>query len=586
LDQIPVVRTVKKEWSNLAGSAHYHEEREGAGAGVPFMTKAQQSFSRDIQALFDAGASGELTDRQLLERFKARDDEAAERAFAVLVERHGPMVLRACHSILRDRHAGEDAFQATFLILSRKAGSLWFRDSLGPWLYGVACRVAQCARATALRRQTHEQKAAELATLTANDETWDDRDAVLYEELNRLPERYRLAVLMCDVEGLTQEQAARRLGWPAGTVRSRLARGRGRLRNRLTRRGLAPALVPLGASLAPPAVPASLAALTAEAAVRFGAGPAALGTVASAIALSEGVMSVMFMSKLKLILAVAITSGFIVSGTTVLGYRAMGLRQVAPAEANRQPKNQVVTQADPNAPAPPGLESLSSIAQARLDVARRIRDNMQRLFLAGQLDELSFLSAQRRYDDVVDAVAVKNDAGRVRFGEVRVAELKHVEQNVRKQFSNGERSEIDVLAVESDRLEAEHTLAKAKAKFGAAGKAVRARVEVAKRLRDATYKRFKGGLAGAEEYLVWQKRYHDLAYAVVLIDGGDRIQFFEGRLAELKRVEQLMSELFDKGQIQQSDVDIVQYYRLEADEALATAKAEIGEVPDQAVKKD
>ena len=259
----PVLEWPKKDGA-ISFIQHIIMRRVTGQSEVQSMVYGQQSFSRDIQSLFDTGAMGELTDRQLLERFKPRDNEAAELAFAVLVERHGPIVFHTCFSILRDRHAAEDAFQATFLILSRKAGSLWVRGSLGPWLYGVACRVAWSARSDAFRRRTHEQRAAERMTLSSDESGRDDRDAVIYEELNRLPERYRLAVMMCDMEGLTQEQAARRLGWPAGTVRSRLARGRGRLRDRLTRRGLAPAVVPVGASLARPAVPALLAASTVE----------------------------------------------------------------------------------------------------------------------------------------------------------------------------------------------------------------------------------------------------------------------------------------------------------------------------------
>ena len=107
---------------------------------------------RHLQTLFDVGTIGELTDGQLLERFAVRDGEAAEMAFAALVDRHGPMVLRTCRSVLRDPHAAEDAFQATFLVLVRKARGLWVRDSLGPWLHQVASRVASSARAEAARR--------------------------------------------------------------------------------------------------------------------------------------------------------------------------------------------------------------------------------------------------------------------------------------------------------------------------------------------------------------------------------------------------------------------------------------------------
>jgi RNA polymerase sigma factor (sigma-70 family) len=562
------------------------EESETPARGVQFMMKGQQSFGRNIQALFDAGAIGELTDRQLLELFKDRDPEAAELAFAVLVERHGPMVFRACRSILRDRHAAEDAFQATFLILSRKAGSLWFRDSLGPWLYRVACRVSWCGRSAAARRRTHEQKAAELMTLVVDDSGWDDRDAVIYEELNQLPERYRLAVLMCDLEGLTQEQAARRLGWPSGTVRSRLARGRGRLRDRLTRRGLAPAIGPVVVSLARPAVPASLTALTVETALRFAAGSAATGVVSSAIAVTEGMMSVMFMSKLKLILTVAITSGVIVSGTALLGHRAMGLPRAQPAEAKPQPKGQVGTAEKPTEPALPAPESLSQNAKARLDIAKKLRDNAYILFQEGEVDLVKCLSAQRRYDDVVGAVTVKSAADRVRFGEVRVAALKRIEQIVRELHAKGQVSEIEVLTVELDRLEAEDALAKAKAKIGVGGNAVKARLQVAKKLRDAMYLRFTGFEIGAEQYLSWHKRYDDLAYAVTLMTGGDRVRLFADQVAELKQVEQLVKELFQAGRMQETDLHIVQYYLLEVEESLARAKVEYGEGHGKAVNNE
>ena len=113
--------------------------------------------------LFNVGTAGGLTDGQLLERFTAQGGEAAELAFATLVERHGPMVLRVCRSVLRDPEEAHDAFQATFLVLVRRAGSLWVRDSLGPWLHQVAYRVASCARSAAARRRRHERRAAELA---------------------------------------------------------------------------------------------------------------------------------------------------------------------------------------------------------------------------------------------------------------------------------------------------------------------------------------------------------------------------------------------------------------------------------------
>ncbi len=194
---------------------------------------------RQLRTLFEMGTLGDLTDGQLLERFATSRGETADQAFAVLVERHGPMVLRVCRGVLADTHDTQDAFQATFLVLVRKARGLWVRDSLGPWLHQVAFRTASCARASAARRRRHEQAAGE--TVLENRtvvERIDEDVRWLHEEINRLPERFRAPIVLCDLEGNTHEQAARHLGWPIGTVKSRQARGRQRLRDRLLRRGL------------------------------------------------------------------------------------------------------------------------------------------------------------------------------------------------------------------------------------------------------------------------------------------------------------------------------------------------------------
>ncbi|QEH32428.1 ECF RNA polymerase sigma factor SigE [Aquisphaera giovannonii] len=276
---------------------------------------------RHLRTLFAAGANGTLTDGQLLERFLAREGEAAELAFATLVELHGPMVLRVCRTILRDGHDADDAFQATFLVLARRARSLWVRDSLGPWLHQVARRVATHARAELLRRREAESRAAESAPrgTPATPAEFDLGD-ILHEELSRLPASYRSAVVLCCLEGLTVEQAAGRLGWPMGTVQSRLARGRQRLRERLTRRGLAPAVVATAvmssADRAGAAVPAGLAESATAAAMRFAASqPIATGTVpAAAIALAEGVLGTMTRSSVKIAGTALVAAGLAVAG--------------------------------------------------------------------------------------------------------------------------------------------------------------------------------------------------------------------------------------------------------------------------------
>jgi HlyD family secretion protein len=224
---------------------------------------------RQLRTLFNVGAIRELSDGQLLERFAAGRGEAAELAFAALVERHGPMVLRVCRGVLDDPHESQDAFQATFLVLVTKVRALWVRDSLGPWLHQVAYRTASCARATSARRRRLERRAA-VREESGRTEVVDDLGRVLHEEIDRLPERYRAPVVLCDLEGRTHEQAARHLGWPVGTVKSRQARARERLRGRLVRRGFAPGvglLVPSTGLAAP--LPLALVDSTTVAASRF-----------------------------------------------------------------------------------------------------------------------------------------------------------------------------------------------------------------------------------------------------------------------------------------------------------------------------
>ena len=183
---------------------------------------------RQIEHLFGGGTATGTAEGDLLERFLARRDQAA---FEALVARHGPMVLGVCRRILADPHDIEDAFQATFLILVRKARAIRDRELLGPWLYGVARRVANRARADASRRRTRERSGAEEAAMESPGvRDPDELRAVLDEELGRLPEKYRAPLVLCYLEGLTHDEAALRLRCPVGTVRSRMTRARETLR--------------------------------------------------------------------------------------------------------------------------------------------------------------------------------------------------------------------------------------------------------------------------------------------------------------------------------------------------------------------
>ena len=242
------------------------------------------------------------SDRILLDRFVRTRDEAA---FAQLVARHGPLVMGICRRALVNTHDSEDAFQATFLVLARKAASVRRTGSLGSWLYKVAYRTSLRARAMICRRREQEF----LDDVAADFETFEEvarRDAqnVLDEELSRLPEKYRSPIVMCHLAGMTRDEAARELGWSPGAVKGRLERGRQRLRMRLALRGVTFSVAILAAGqcqqAAAATVSSSLIASTAAAGVRFATGQSLAGTVSShVITLAEGVVSAMSITTVK-----------------------------------------------------------------------------------------------------------------------------------------------------------------------------------------------------------------------------------------------------------------------------------------------
>jgi RNA polymerase sigma factor (sigma-70 family) len=265
-------------------------------------------------------------DGELLARFIADRDEVREVAFATLVRRHGPMILRVCEQIVGDRHIAEDAFQAVFLILARKASSIHQPELLGHWLHGVALRTAREARMRNHRRRHRESSSAEgtepelIDSAGRPEATIIGREATeaLHEEIARLPERYRVPVVLCDLEGLTYQEAASRLRCPVSTVGVRLRRARERLRTRLTQRGVAPAAGMIGALVGAEYSTACLSTLIVESTVKGAmgfatkAGPPNGSVPGKVIALTEHVLRIMAFDRLKwainLMLAVVITS--------------------------------------------------------------------------------------------------------------------------------------------------------------------------------------------------------------------------------------------------------------------------------------
>jgi RNA polymerase sigma factor (sigma-70 family) len=296
-----------------------------------------------------------LSDAQLLECFIANREEAA---FETLVRRHGPMVLGVCRRLLRCSHDVDDAFQATFLVLVRKAACVVPRELLPNWLYGVAYQTAVRARSVTARRHRRERQVTEMVEAQAVPPSpWQELQPLLDQELSRLGDKYRVAVVLCDLEGKTRKAAAQLLGLPEGTLSSRLGRGRTLLARRLARHGRLLSGGSLAALLseraAAGAVPLSLAVSTVKAASSFAAGKAAAASMvsATAAALTEGVLQAMFLTKLKKAGAVLLVLFAIVLAGGFRQYLAAGHGPTIPpdgvANANRQvdlPKKEAVVQ--------------------------------------------------------------------------------------------------------------------------------------------------------------------------------------------------------------------------------------------------
>ena len=268
-----------------------------------------KTANRNVQTLFRVGAVGDLGDGQLLEQFIATHNEAA---FEVLLDRHGPMVWGICRRVLGDYHDAEEAFQAAFLTLVRKAASVSPRESVGNWLYGVARRTALKVKATSARRRAREGRLSRIRELELSPhDPWHELVPFLDQELGRLPDRYRSPIVLCDLGGQTRSQAARQLGWPEGTVASRLARGEQLLASRLTRRGLALSTGALSALLSKEAsagLSPGLTAFTACAANLCAAGRTPLGMISLQVnsLSSEAVRMVTLKKLLAIAMALAV----------------------------------------------------------------------------------------------------------------------------------------------------------------------------------------------------------------------------------------------------------------------------------------
>jgi RNA polymerase sigma factor (sigma-70 family) len=289
-----------------------------------------------------------LPDAALLDRFVERREEAA---FSALVHRHGPMVLAVCRRVLGNVHDADDAFQGTFMVLVRRARSVHKDRPLGNWLYGVAQRVALKARARSAARQGREREFTDMPRAEPLDErTWQDLRPLLDEEIGRLPEKYRAAIVLCYLQGKSHEQAAADLGWPRTSLTNRLTRARDLLRRQLASRGVTLSAGLLASALAekstPQAVGAMLAIKTAKAAASLAAGKTVAQTIlsAQALALAEEAMKGMFAINLKVAVA-AVALGLVIGGAGVAGYHTLGggsnVDSATPAATQSEPPKKV-----------------------------------------------------------------------------------------------------------------------------------------------------------------------------------------------------------------------------------------------------
>jgi RNA polymerase sigma factor (sigma-70 family) len=384
------------------------------------------------QRLLDAAAIADASDGQLLAQFAARRDEMAEIAFETLVHRHGPMVLRVCSQVLGDRHIAEDAFQATFLILARRAGSIQQPALLGNWLHGVALRTAREAKMRNDRRRRRESQRGQTGGEEPSDraprpeQELGEREELeaLHEEVSRLPERYRIPIVLCELEGLTHQQAAQRLCCPPGTISVRLRRAREHLRLRLTRRGLAPTAGLLGilscGDNAAAAMSAPLVDSTVQAAMRLGSSPCAAAALVSpsVFALAEGVLRSMALTRLKAAIGLAIAVGIAAAVWARAPLDAPELGALEPGDSRTSVAERPATQVElqPATIEPTGPRSLDEAAHAVEGVGP---------LLAGQLNSTppAHAVAEALPASAGTAVSVHNGGGTVKGSLAAEAKL-------------------------------------------------------------------------------------------------------------------------------------------------------------------
>jgi RNA polymerase sigma factor (sigma-70 family) len=505
------------------------------------LSELLSSFLRHFRRQGALRDAGEVTDRDLLQRFAhSRDGDA----FAALVQRYGPLVLGVCRRVLRQGQDAEDAFQATFLVLARKAGSIGQPERLGNWLYGVASRVAQKARAEAARRRARQHQVTDMPTGRRDREAdWEDLRQALDDEVQRLPDRFRAPLVLCYLQGLTREEAAARLGWSAGAVKGMLERGRELLRSRLARRGVTLSAGSLAAMLSgnalSAAVPAVLRDSTVQAALVFAAGKTAAGNAAL---LAEGVLQAMLMYRVKWWLAAVLLLG--VAGTGA-GLLAFGGR---PAEGPAAPEK-----AGPTPKADEQADRLKRLAAARLDAARAAYEGYWLRYELHRGREDAVLLWSRRWLqaqlDLSDRKADRDAAL-----AAHLARLRKVDEIARTRLDLGNSPEFD---------DARGFDKSGKKKF-----------ESEQEYFETTWEAYRNRDVGEEEACLASVRWLIYQHRLRLYNKNvDLKAELQAHLDRVKKVEELARRRAEAGLRSRPDLKTATFFRLQAEEWLARGKS-------------
>jgi RNA polymerase sigma factor (sigma-70 family) len=424
------------------------------------------------------------TDGQLLECFVSCRDEAA---VAALVRRHGPMVWGVCRRVLRNHEDAEDAFQATFLVLVRRAAAISPREMVANWLYGVAHQTARKARATGAKQQAREKQVNQWPEPEAESEPdlWRDLQPLLDRELSRLPDKYRLAIVLCDLEGMSRKEAACQLGVPEGTLSSRLTTARTMLAKRLARHGLALSGGALAAvlsqNLAAGGLPPPVTMSAIKAATAVAAGQAAGGVISAKVAaLTDGGLKTMLLKKLTTLTSVLLLVGVLGLGSMALPDGAWGAGSKAPAPQARSedaPKKDAKDnkvrdklpgaddkskEANPEAkPAP--IKKVQALLKERLAILKEMQNRAAKLYQTGQGSKGELLQINLRVLKA-ELELCATDKEQIAVHEKIVAVLKAIEQQVGELAKQRAADAGTLLEARLNRVEGEIALERARAK--------------------------------------------------------------------------------------------------------------------------